>query len=185
METEYSVSATADPTLVAITSVIFFALIILVVIAMWKMFIKAGEHGWAAIVPFYNRFVEFKIAGFNGWMFLVLLVPVVNVVMAIILAIKLGERFGKSAAWSFFLLFLLAPIGYSILGFGQASYLPLPPVADPRYAAPSGYAPPPAPPAGNYPPAPPAGSYPPAPPAGNYPPTPPAGNVPPAPPAEQ
>ena len=34
---------------------------ILFVIGMWKMFAKAGEPGWASIIPFYNLYVLFKI----------------------------------------------------------------------------------------------------------------------------
>ena len=42
-------------------SLIGLALTVLAIIAMWKMFEKAGEPGWAAIVPFYNIYVLFKI----------------------------------------------------------------------------------------------------------------------------
>ena len=40
----------------------------------------------------------------------------------IIVAIKVGENFGKGGAFSFFLLFLFPFIGYLILGFGDAQY---------------------------------------------------------------
>jgi UPF0716 family protein affecting phage T7 exclusion len=55
-------------------------------------------------------------------MFLLMLIPLVNVVVAIVLSLKLGERFGKGAAWSIFLLVIFSTIGYLILGFGSDQY---------------------------------------------------------------
>lgn len=95
---------------------------VLTIVALWKVFTKAGEHGWAAIVPLYNAYVEFRVAGFNPWLFLLLLIPIVNVVMAILVAVRIGTAFGKSLVWSIFLLILLPVIGLLILGFGSATY---------------------------------------------------------------
>lgn len=92
------------------------------IVAMWKIFTKAGEAGWKSIIPIYNAFVLFRIAGLNPWMFLLMLIPLVNVVVAIVLSLKLGERFGKGAGWSIFLLVIFSTIGYLILGFGSDQY---------------------------------------------------------------
>ena len=35
----------------------YLALIVVIIVAMWKVFEKAGQPGWAAIVPFYNMYV--------------------------------------------------------------------------------------------------------------------------------
>lgn len=101
-----------------------FAIVIgvLTIIALWKIFTKAGEHGWASIVPLYNAYVQFRIAGFNPWMFLLLLIPLVNIVLVIMVALRLGKAFGKSTVWSIFLMILLPTIGYLMLGFGSATY---------------------------------------------------------------
>lgn len=103
---------------------ISFSLVIAVlsVIALWKVFVKAGEPGWAALIPFYNIYLSFKLAGLNPWLFLLMLVPVVNVVMAIVWGIKFGAVFGKGGLWSFFLLVIFSTIGLLILGFGSAAY---------------------------------------------------------------
>lgn len=95
---------------------------VVTIIALWKVFTKANEHGWAAIVPFYNAYVQFRIAGFNPWMFLLMLVPIVNIVLAILLAVRTGTAFGKSVVWSIFLMVLFPTIGLLILGFGSATY---------------------------------------------------------------
>jgi len=54
---------------------------IILIIAMWKVFDKAGKPGWAAIIPFYNTYILFEVAGMNGWMFLLMLIPIVNVII--------------------------------------------------------------------------------------------------------
>ncbi|MEZ4508200.1 MAG: DUF5684 domain-containing protein [Eubacteriales bacterium] len=42
-------------------SLLGIALGVLAIVALWKIFEKAGEPGWAAIIPFYNAYVLFKI----------------------------------------------------------------------------------------------------------------------------
>ena len=58
-----------------------------------------------------------------GWWILLFLIPFVNIVVALIVAIEMAKVFGKSAAFGVVLLFLLGGIGYLILGFGKARYL--------------------------------------------------------------
>ncbi|MDQ0726400.1 DUF5684 domain-containing protein [Microbacterium sp. W4I20] len=95
---------------------------VLVVIGLWKVFTKAGHPGILAIIPIVNVVFLVKIAGMSGWFALLYLIPIVNIVFGIIVAIKLGERFGKGGLFSFFLLFVFPYIGYLILGFGDARY---------------------------------------------------------------
>ncbi len=101
------------------------ALTVLGVIAMWKIFEKAGEPGWAAIIPFYNLYVLFKITWGNGWKFLFLLIPIANFVFAIITMVKLAKAFGKSGGFAVGLVFL-SIIFYCILAFDQSIYLGVP-----------------------------------------------------------
>lgn len=96
---------------------------ILTIVALWKVFTKAGEPGWASIVPFYNAFVEFRVAGYNPWLFLLLLIPIVNVVLLILVALRIGTAFGKSTVWSIVWMVLFPTIGLLILGFGSATYV--------------------------------------------------------------
>ena len=106
------------------TPVIIFSLVIgvLMIVALWKIFTKAGEAGWKSIIPFLNTFVLFRIAGLNPWLFLLMLIPFVNLVVWIVVSLKLGERFGKGTAWTIFLLIIFSVIGYLILGFGGDQY---------------------------------------------------------------
>jgi len=100
----------------------WLAVVVVVIIGGWKVFEKAGQPGWAILIPIYNIYVMLKIAGRPGWWLLLYLIPVVNFVIAIIVAIDIAKAFGQSAAFGFFLLFLLGGIGYLILGFGSYRY---------------------------------------------------------------
>ena len=49
------------------SNIINLALAVLSVIGMWKMFTKAGENDWGAIIPFYNKYLLFKISDMKNW----------------------------------------------------------------------------------------------------------------------
>ena len=95
---------------------------IIALIGCWKVFEKAGQPGWACIVPIYNVYILLKIAGRPGWWLLLYLIPVVNFVIAIVVAIDVAKAFGQSAMFGFFLLFLFAVVGFLMLGFGNYQY---------------------------------------------------------------
>lgn len=61
----------------------------------------------------------------NGIKFLLLLIPIVNIFIAIKTQIKLAKSFGKDTGFVIGLIFF-APIFYAILGFGDAEYLGVP-----------------------------------------------------------
>ena len=62
---------------------VIFAICIVMIIAEWKLFKKAGQPGWAAIVPFYNAYVLTKITWGNGWLFLLGFLPLGNIIFLI------------------------------------------------------------------------------------------------------
>lgn len=103
-------------------SVVSIILYVIVVIALWKVFTKAGYAGWLAIIPIVNVFVLVKIAGYSAWMGLLYLIPIVNIIFHIFVALRIGKGFGQSTVFSIFLLWLFSTIGYLILGFGSATY---------------------------------------------------------------
>jgi hypothetical protein len=107
------------------TMILWLAFVVLAIVAMWKIFEKAGEPGWAAIIPVYNVYVLFKITWGNGWKFLFLLIPIANIVFAIITMVKLAKAFGKSGGFAVGLIFL-SIIFYCILAFDQSQYLGVP-----------------------------------------------------------
>lgn len=108
--------------------IIYAAVLLFMLIAMWKVFTKAGQPGWAILIPFYNLYVLCKIAGRPGWWLILCLIPFVNFIIFIILDIDIAKNFGKSAAFGIGLL-LLPIIFFPILGFGSARYEGAAPVA--------------------------------------------------------
>lgn len=104
------------------SSIVIIAFYILWAIAAWRIFSKAGYPGVLALIPIVNIFILVKIAGYSFWMTLLFIIPIVNFIFSIFLAIRLGERFNKGGAWSFFLLWLFQIIGFFILGYGSARY---------------------------------------------------------------
>lgn len=93
----------------------------LMIVAMWRIFAKAGEAGWKAIVPFYNTYILYKITWGNGLYFLLLLIPCANVVIQIITSVKLAKVFGKGIGFTLGLIFL-GPIFQLILAFDSSEY---------------------------------------------------------------
>ncbi len=57
---------------------------ILAIIAMWKIFTKAWEAGWKSIIPFYNTYILYKIAGMKSWFWYTLIVIAVWCLVAAI-----------------------------------------------------------------------------------------------------
>lgn len=95
---------------------------IFIIAAQWKIFVKAGQPGWACIIPIYNVYVTLKIVGKPWWWLLLMLIPFVNIIYAVWMTNMLSKSFGKDEGFTVGLL-LLAIIFYPILGFGSAKYL--------------------------------------------------------------
>lgn len=103
-------------------------------VAMWKIFEKAGEQGWKSIIPLYNIYTLFKILKLNFWIFLAacicIVIPFVNIVAlfaiiyyAFAMMYRLSKAFGHG--FGFFLgLVFLGFIFELILAFNEDVYQP-------------------------------------------------------------
>lgn len=112
---------------------------VIVIIAQWKLFTKAGKPGWASIVPFYCSYVEFQIFWGNGWLFVLpfiltflsgipvigIVLLVINVIIALLHQYKTAEAFGQGLGFTLGLIFL-HPIFLCILAFGDYTYKGVP-----------------------------------------------------------
>lgn len=94
---------------------------IIVLVAEWRIFTKAGQPGWAVLIPIYNLWVLYKIVCGRGTAMFRLLIPLYNIYWIIKTFIKMAHAFGKSTGFGLGL-FFLAPIFQLILGFGDAVY---------------------------------------------------------------
>ena len=102
---------------------VMLALMVVLMVGLWKVFAKAGQPAWACLIPIYNLYILLKIAGRPGWWILLMIIPLVNIVVSILVAIDVAKAFGQSAAWGVVLLFLLCGFGYLLLGFGNYRYI--------------------------------------------------------------
>ena len=100
---------------------VYLAILVLMVVSLWKTFVKAGLPGWGVLIPFYNLYLVVKLAGRPGWWMILLFIPLVNVVVDVVLCVDTARRFGKGTGFAvglFFLPFVFFPI----LAFGEARY---------------------------------------------------------------
>lgn len=102
--------------------IFFFGFFILLVASMWKTFEKAGQPGWACLIPIYSTYIMIKIVGKPDIWLLWCLIPCVNFVFGIWLTNLISKSFGKDEGFTVGLI-LLSFIFWPILGFGSAKYL--------------------------------------------------------------
>jgi hypothetical protein len=105
----------------AIGGILYLAFLVFVIAGIWKTFTKAGQPGWASIVPIYNIIVMSKIAGKPAWWIVLCIIPIVNIYGLITLFHGISTKFGKGAGFTVGLV-LLGFIFFPILGFGDAVY---------------------------------------------------------------
>ena len=105
----------------AIIILLYVALIVVEIAAMWRVFTKAGAPGWGSIIPIYNTYLLCKIAGRPGWWVLLYFIPFVNFVIHLIVMLDVAKAFGRGAGFGVGLTFLPF-IFFPILGFGDAQY---------------------------------------------------------------
>ena len=101
---------------------VWLAVVVLLIVALWRMYAKAGKPGWAAIIPFYNTWVLAEVGGKPGWWMFLMFIPFVNIVITLLVALGIARNFGKGDAFGIFGLWLFSIIGYMVLGFGSAPY---------------------------------------------------------------
>ena len=101
--------------------VFWLAVCVLLVAAAWKLFVKAGRPGWAAIVPIYNIVVMLDIIGRPIWWVILFFIPLVDIVATIVVSLDVAKAYGKGSGFGIGL-WLLPFVFYPILGFGDARY---------------------------------------------------------------
>jgi len=96
---------------------------------IWKVFTKAGQPGWAILIPIYNLIVLLRIAGLPWyWVFtpLVAIIPILGWVAYPVWVVwvhqRISTRFGQGVGFTIGLT-LLSPIFWLILGFGDSKYV--------------------------------------------------------------
>ena len=88
------------------TSLVMLAISILMIVSYWKIFVKAGKPGWAAIMPIYNFIVMSEIAEKPWWYVLLLCVPIANIYAMVVVYNGIAKKFGKSTGYTVGMIFL-------------------------------------------------------------------------------
>lgn len=105
--------------------IIMLAVAVFSIVAMWKVFKKAGKEGWAALIPIYNLVVLFQISGIDPkkllWFLLPFIGQIIVFVYLIMAYIKLAKAFGKSSGFAAGLIFLNI-VFMGILAFDDSVY---------------------------------------------------------------
>jgi hypothetical protein len=113
----------AAPAAIGMLVMLFqLAILVAIIAGAWKMFEKAGKPGWAAIIPIYNAIVLLEIVGRPIWWIILMLIPCVNIIIAVVVSIDLAKSFGKSELFGIGI-WLLGFIFIPILGFGSDRYV--------------------------------------------------------------
>ena len=121
MQTIQNQSPPIDMSVMVPILIIYLAILLLVTVAHWKAFAKAGRPGWVIFIPFYNLYVCMKISSKPGWWWVLLCIPGVNIIFSILMMRGLARNFGKGVGFTAGLL-LLPIVFWSILAFGDVRY---------------------------------------------------------------
>ena len=122
-------AAAAVMAFLAAFALVFFAIGVVILVGMWKVFAKAGQPGWAVLIPVYNMIVLLRVAGLPWyWVFtpLVAIIPILGWIAYIVWIVwvhhRISTRFGQGVGFTVGLT-LLGPIFWLILGFGSSKYV--------------------------------------------------------------
>lgn len=127
-------------------AIFLVALIVMLIFSIfkWKVYKKAGQSGWAALIPIYSDYVGCQICGINTmWVWITLGALVISVLIPplsfvgtlcslyfrIIFSVSMARSFGRSDAFAVGLIFIPI-VFYGILASNSSTYLGKKPMHD-------------------------------------------------------
>lgn len=140
-----------DAIFVVVALVLFISIFVLFFISLWKIFVKAGQKGWKAIIPVYDIYILFKvwsnirnfwifacvyivsmfISSFSGYIdnlvlflllnFLGMICTIASLIITIFLCNNISKSFGHGKCFTAGLV-LLSFIFFPILAFGPSKF---------------------------------------------------------------
>ncbi len=101
--------------------VLWLLAVIFLLIALWRIYSKAGQPGWAVLIPFFDNFIYYRITWGSGAFWLLSLIPFAGPIIKLITSHKLARSFGHRFGFTLGLWFF-PWIFHLILGFGKSKY---------------------------------------------------------------
>ena len=97
-----------------------WAIIIFMLVCMWRIFTKAGKEGWKCLIPIYNFIVLLEIVELPAWYIALFFVPFANIYALFKIYIELAHKFGKSTGFGVLTVFF-SVICMPILAFSSSA----------------------------------------------------------------
>ena len=101
--------------------ILWIVMTVVLIVANWKIFTKAGKPGWAILIPIYNIIVMVQIIKKPLWWVIMIFIPFVNVVFCILILYNMVLKFGQPG-WHVVLALFIGIIYYPYLAFSKAEY---------------------------------------------------------------
>src|SRR5580700_1458 len=98
---------------------VIYVIILATFAGLWKIFEKAGEKGWKALIPIYNYYIWLKIIKRPWWWIFILLVPSVGFMMVMVMAAITGAAFQKKKWWEMIVSGVLFFVYLPFFGFSK------------------------------------------------------------------
>ena len=104
-----------------IFNVVYLLVMVVLVVSMWKIYVKCGESGWACLVPIYNLVVFLRMARRKLFPSIILcFIPIVNIYITYAINKSIAERLREQPSDGFAVGMTLLPfIFLPVLAFGD------------------------------------------------------------------
>jgi hypothetical protein len=101
-----------------------WTLAVINIVTLWIVYTKAGQPGWAVIIPFYNVWVLARVADMSGWAGIGLITawivpyigPIIFLILYIAIMIGIARSFNRSVLFGVGLIFF-PPVFFAILAY--------------------------------------------------------------------
>ena len=111
--------------------IVWIAIMVFMIVSWWIVFKKAGQPGWAILIPIYNFLVILRVASKPWWWVFSILLAIIPIVGAILLLVVMifvyhgiSKNFGQGAGFTVGLV-LLGIVFVPILAFGDYNWKPV------------------------------------------------------------
>jgi len=106
---------------------ILFVILAASIAGLWKIFEKAGEKGWKALIPIYNYYIWLKIIKRPWWWIFIFLIPGVGFMLVMVASSITGTAFQKKKDWEMILSGLFFFVYLPYFGWSKEKFLlPIP-----------------------------------------------------------